>query len=201
MSNNETKELFELMDRVPNARRVALEYQRLMRKGKIDPGKDLTDAGAGWLMVEDDLLREDSAKSCNYWLVGVCVTLLMTGLCISGFLQKDQESGTRQQLALQETASGAAITGMTDALPVAGMKKKNGRYTFHDASLRDIGKMIDRRFAVHVVFDDPAMNRELFTGSMDPCQPLDAFMNVVRYSTPVDYYFKGSTLHIRASGR
>ncbi|MBC9912877.1 DUF4974 domain-containing protein [Chitinophaga varians] len=198
MSNKETKELFDLMDQVPNARRVAREYRRLMKEGKIDPKKDVTDAGAGWLAVEDELLQDDKAKSVNYKIPGICVSIILAGLCWSGWWQKRHEKEVIRQLAFNErTAAGV----FHDPLYVQlnGVKRKDGVYTFHNASLNDIRGMIDKRFAIKVIFDEPEMSGRRFTGCMDPCQSLDAFMNVVKYSSAVDYYFKGTTLHIRSS--
>lgn len=196
MSNKETKELFDLMDQVPNAKRVAEEYRRLMREGKLDPQKDVTDAGAGWLMVEDELLRDDHAKSYNYRVSAVCVTIILLGLGLSVWWQYRHENNLIRQLAANDRCE-TMIASNKMVTPMPGVERKNGIYTFHEASLRDIGGMIDKRFEIKVVFDDPAMSKQCFTGSMDPCQSLDAFMNVVKYSTPVDYYFRGGTLHIQ----
>ncbi|NLR63185.1 DUF4974 domain-containing protein [Chitinophaga varians] len=196
MSNKETKELFDLMDQVPNARRVAREYRRLMREGKIDPTKDVTDAGAGWLAVEDELMQEDEAKSYSYTIPGICVSIILAGLCWSGWWQRRHEKEVIRQLAVNERAAAVFRDPLT--MQLQGAKRKNGIYTFQDASLNDIRKMIGKRFAISVVFDDPEMLHRRFTGCMDPCQSLDAFMNVVKYSSAVDYYYQGSTLHIRS---
>lgn len=196
-NDRETQELFDLMDRVPNARRVAREYHRLMKEGKMDPKKDVTDAGAGWLMIEDELVQGDMATSFNYRASGICIAVILLGLCWSGWWQMRHEKDVIRQLAMNEKVATAVVHEYQDmALP--GAERKEGIYTYHNASLNDIRGMIDRRFAIKVVFDDPEMSRRRFTGCMDPCQSLDAFMNVVKYSSAVDYYFKGTTLHIRS---
>ncbi|QJB30008.1 DUF4974 domain-containing protein [Chitinophaga oryzae] len=198
MSDKETKELFDLMDQVPNARRVAREYRRLMKEGKLDPKKDVTDAGAGWLAIEDELNQGDEAKSYNYTVPGICISIILAGLCLSGWWQNRHEKEVVRQLAFNERA-GAALRGPHELQMAGATRRKDGVYTFHDASLNEIRGMIDKRFAIKVIFDEPEMSLRRFTGCMDPCQSLDAFMNVVKYSSAVDYYFQGSTLHIRAS--
>lgn len=197
MSNKETKELFDLMDQVPNARRVAREYRRLMREGKIDPKKDVTDAGAGWLAVEDELLQQDEAKSYHYKVPGICISIILAGLCWSGWWQRRHEKEVIRQLAINERTA-AGVFHDPRCMQLNGAKRKEGIYTFHNASLNDIRGMIDKRFAIKVIFDEPETSGRRFTGCMDPCQSLDAFMNVVKYSSAVDYYFKGRTLHIRS---
>lgn len=186
------------MDQVPNARRVAREYRRLMKEGKLDPKKDVTDAGAGWLVVEDELTQGDEAKSYNYTVPGLCIGVILAGFCLSGWWQSRHEKEVMRQLALNERA-GASLGSSHELTMNGAARRKDGIYTFHDASLNEIKGMINRRFAIKVIFDEPDMSLRRFTGCMDPCQSLDAFLNVVKYSSAVDYYFKGSTLHIRSS--
>ncbi|CAL1519547.1 hypothetical protein [Chitinophaga sp. MM2321] len=84
--NKETQELFQLMDQVPNARRVAIKYRRLIRKGKLDPSQNVEDGGAGWLEMEDHINRADCVKTYSYWTLGIILTIVLIALGVLFFI-------------------------------------------------------------------------------------------------------------------
>ncbi|MCW3464103.1 FecR family protein [Chitinophaga nivalis] len=72
----------------------------------------------------------------------------------------------------------------------------NGIYNFHRAPLQDIIEMIPRWFDVQVVFDDPTLATEYFTGAMDKNKDLQIFMTSLKNTNAIQYYYQGNTLHI-----
>ncbi|NSL87753.1 DUF4974 domain-containing protein [Chitinophaga solisilvae] len=190
MNDKETRELFDLMDRVPNAKRVAIEYQRLIRQGKIDRGKDVTDAGAGWLAVEDELVREDDIRPYNYRVVAACIAIMMFALCLFGFLHSRQERENRAIREHQQQLAHMNQPALPDAVSNWSV------HVFHNATMQEVAELMPRWFNTPVVLDDPAVARKLFTGAMDKAQSLESFLQVLQYTTGVRYYFQDQTLHL-----
>jgi transmembrane sensor len=79
---------------------------------------------------------------------------------------------------------------------VLGWRK--GHYYFYEATLPEITAVLPRWFGVSVKMDNPALRKELFTGMMNRNVPITVFLENIKFSMHIDYYFdKNGVLHFK----
>ncbi|WP_160710802.1 FecR family protein [Chitinophaga solisilvae] len=75
---------------------------------------------------------------------------------------------------------------------------RKGHYTFNDATLQDITAVLPRWFGITVVMDNPALTHAKFTGIMNRNAPITSFLDNIRFTMKIDYYFdKEGILHFK----
>ncbi|MDD4193638.1 MAG: FecR family protein, partial [Mangrovibacterium sp.] len=64
---------------------------------------------------------------------------------------------------------------------------KEGTILFKDEMLAGIAKKIERWYNVEIVFDDEPVREIKFTGSILKSKPIDQIMQILKYTSGVDY--------------
>lgn len=64
---------------------------------------------------------------------------------------------------------------------------KEGKILFRDEKLSDIAQKIERWYNVEIVFDDEPVRDLRFTGSILKNKPVDQIMQILKYTSGVDY--------------
>ncbi|WP_089895380.1 hypothetical protein [Chitinophaga arvensicola] len=64
-SDDDTSELFALMDNIPNAKSVAAMYQQMIRTGTMTAHFSKGDPGRRWLEIEQLILDRESRRKGN----------------------------------------------------------------------------------------------------------------------------------------
>lgn len=73
-----------------------------------------------------------------------------------------------------------------------------GIYIFHNTSLQDIGKVIERWYGVKVVFDNPETAGKKFTGGLEKMHKLDYFLETLHIVGNIEHtYDKDGVLHLK----
>jgi transmembrane sensor len=72
-----------------------------------------------------------------------------------------------------------------------------GRYKLDNTSLSEITKIIPRWYGVNVVIDSEKTAAKRFTGSILKSEPVEEFLDAIKLTTGVDYYYKDGTWHLR----
>lgn len=79
---------------------------------------------------------------------------------------------------------------------VLGWRK--GHYAFSEATLPEITRVLPRWFGVDVVMDNPALSNERFTGIMNRNKPITVFLDNIKNTMNVQYYFDtNGVLHFK----
>ncbi|HVI47744.1 MAG TPA: FecR domain-containing protein [Chitinophaga sp.] len=358
--DKDTSELCYLMDQVTNARRVAKEYRRMIRKGAINPYENIDDAGGSWLEVEDRLMRRDYIHAFGFLTIMVTMAVMLGAfgyisiqysqekLLLNKVAEARSKSSVRLKLSdgrevpfqnkdtisitmstlkvaannrsMHIVSTGGGVAGMNELqvparldytvilpdgssvrlnasttlrFPAAfgstrtvyldgeayfkiaddpqhpftvytpgntihvlgtefnvntydhtriktslvkgavdvvqhnqhtllrpgkeavfsgrhvsmnsfekpnALSWMNGKFYFHDMQLSEVTAMIPRWFDVKVVFDDPMMAHEKYTGCLDKLRRLDSFMEALKSTGTLDYYFTDDVLHITSPG-
>lgn len=73
----------------------------------------------------------------------------------------------------------------------------HGIYYFHDTKLSDISQVLLRWFDLKVVFDNPAVAEESFSGVIEKNKPIEVFLQNLKISANVKADFKDQVLHIK----
>ncbi len=73
----------------------------------------------------------------------------------------------------------------------------DGRYYFQNATLQDIVAVLPRWFGIDVVIDNPELATTGFTGMVNRNRPLTSFLNNLKVTQHIDYYFRDSVLHFK----
>ncbi|WP_206156240.1 FecR family protein [Chitinophaga fulva] len=84
-------------------------------------------------------------------------------------------------------------TAPFDTATIRGWMKGEG-YAIQNQKLRDLKPILDRWFAVQVIFDKPEIAHVAVTGPLEK-NKLPAFLHEVETSGHVRYYFTGNELH------
>ncbi|WP_158267017.1 FecR family protein [Chitinophaga niastensis] len=75
---------------------------------------------------------------------------------------------------------------------------RQGIHLFHAASMEEIATLIHRFYGVVVKIDVKAANNKPFTGSMNRNKPVRHFLDGLKFSQYIDYYFDNdSILHLK----
>lgn len=83
-----------------------------------------------------------------------------------------------------------------DAEEVLGWRK--GIYYFNNASLQQITEVLPRWFGISVVMDRPDVGGALFSGLVNRNKPIGTFLENLKSTTAVDYYFDNEgALHFK----
>ncbi|WP_298741151.1 FecR domain-containing protein [uncultured Chitinophaga sp.] len=98
------------------------------------------------------------------------------------------------QQAIYRSGPGFETKRFDPAIALAWMQ---GIRYFHNAPLGEITRMLPRWFDVNVVFDDPALARQTFSGSIEKNKPLETFLTNLEITSGVQYYFSNGTLHFK----
>lgn len=81
ISDDDTSELFALMDNIPNAKSVAAVYQQMMRTGTLAKNFSKGDPGRRWLEVEQLILdREDRRKENRRRILWMLIVFVVIGI-------------------------------------------------------------------------------------------------------------------------
>ena len=64
---------------------------------------------------------------------------------------------------------------------------KEGTILFKDEKLADIAKKLERWFNVEIVFDQESVKELKFTGSVLKNKPVDQIMEILKYTSHIDY--------------
>lgn len=73
----------------------------------------------------------------------------------------------------------------------------HGVQVFYNAPVHEINLVLKRWYGVNVVLDDPRLAKERFTGFIERNKPLNTFLEQMKMTTTVDYYFEGEVLHLK----
>jgi ferric-dicitrate binding protein FerR (iron transport regulator) len=75
---------------------------------------------------------------------------------------------------------------------------RQGVFYFSNTTLAEIARVLPRWFGMPVVMDNTRIASETFTGSLERNQPVTVFLDNLKSTTAVDYYFdKKGTLHFK----
>ncbi|WP_143306641.1 FecR domain-containing protein [Chitinophaga vietnamensis] len=75
---------------------------------------------------------------------------------------------------------------------------QQGLQYFENASLGEICQQIPHWYNIHVVIDNPAIAQEAFTGRLDRKKPLNTFLDDLKATTTINYYYSAdSVLHFK----
>lgn len=75
---------------------------------------------------------------------------------------------------------------------------RQGIFYFSNTTLADITRILPRWFGITVIMDNTRIAGETFTGNLERSQPITVFLENLKSTTTVDYYFdKNSRLHFR----
>lgn len=82
-----------------------------------------------------------------------------------------------------------------DADEVLGWRE--GRYYFNNATLEQIVSILPRWFGVSVIIDSPTLRNERFTGMVNRNRPIKSFLDNLKRTMTIDFYYKDNVLHFR----
>jgi hypothetical protein len=71
----------------------------------------------------------------------------------------------------------------------------NGIYIFHNNTLEDVAKVVDRWYGVKLVLSNQ-VRRKHFYGFLDRNQPIQDFLEKLKFVNEVEYQIKGNVIHI-----
>lgn len=75
---------------------------------------------------------------------------------------------------------------------------RQGIFYFSNTTLADITRILPRWFGIPVIMDNTRIAGETFTGSLERNQPISVFLENLKSTTTVDYYFdKNGHLHFK----
>lgn len=75
---------------------------------------------------------------------------------------------------------------------------RRGVFYFSNTTLADIARILPRWFGIPVIMDNNSIATETFTGSLERSQPVTVFLDNLKSTTTVDYYFdKNGRLHFK----
>nr|WP_295865488.1 FecR domain-containing protein [uncultured Chitinophaga sp.] len=75
---------------------------------------------------------------------------------------------------------------------------RRGVFYFSNTTLADIARILPRWFGIPVIMDNNSIATETFTGSLERNQPVAVFLDNLKSTTTVDYYFdKNGRLHFK----
>lgn len=75
---------------------------------------------------------------------------------------------------------------------------RKGIYTFYGATLEEVSHIIPRWYGIQIVIDDPVAAKKQFFGIIDRHKPIGTFLEDLRATDGVTYYFdQEKTLHLR----
>lgn len=72
----------------------------------------------------------------------------------------------------------------------------DGIYVFHDNTLQDVAKVVDRWYGVQLVLSEQVRNKH-FYGFLDRKQPIQAFLEKLKFVNEVEYQIEGNVIHIK----
>lgn len=72
-----------------------------------------------------------------------------------------------------------------------------GVQVFYNAPVQEINSVLARWYGVTVVVDNPKLEKERFTGFIERGKPLKIFLEQMKMTTAVDYYFEDQVLHLK----
>lgn len=99
------------------------------------------------------------------------------------------------QEAIQQNAD-TLVTHSFETEEVLGWRK--GIYYFNNASLKEITEVLPRWFGITVVMDRADVGGDLFSGLVNRNKPIRTFLENLKSTTAVDYYFdKDGVLHFK----
>ncbi|MBC9929095.1 FecR family protein [Chitinophaga qingshengii] len=106
-----------------------------------------------------------------------------------------------EQVALKPGQQAVASTSGIRVQPfdeTTELSWRQGIFYFSNTSLADIARILPRWFGTPIIMDNPHIARETFTGSVERSQPITVFLENLKSTTTVDYYFdKTGQLHFK----
>jgi ferric-dicitrate binding protein FerR (iron transport regulator) len=72
-----------------------------------------------------------------------------------------------------------------------------GIQVFYNAPVHEINSVLARWYGVTVVLDNPRLASERFTGFIERNKPLKVFLDQMKMTTALDYYFEDGVLHLK----
>lgn len=72
----------------------------------------------------------------------------------------------------------------------------DGIYVFHDNTLQDVAKVVDRWYGVQLVLSEQVCNKH-FYGFLDRKQPIQEFLEKLKFVNEVDYRINGNVIYIK----
>lgn len=132
-----------------------------------------------------------TAFNINAYTPGETTTSLVEGAVLA------TGAGTDMQLAPGYEAmllGGKLVKRSFDATET--LSWMNGVSYFHNTKLGDIARILSRWFDVKVVFDNPRLANETFSGAVDKNKPLEIFLSNIAISSGVHSYMKQGELHL-----
>ncbi|TWI91590.1 FecR family protein [Chitinophaga japonensis] len=95
------------------------------------------------------------------------------------------------------------VYGTGEAIRVRPFDEKDilgwmqGVQVFYNAPVREISKVLSRWYGIKVQLDDPRLADEKFTGFIERSKPPRVFLEQLKMTTALDYYFDGEVLHLK----
>jgi ferric-dicitrate binding protein FerR (iron transport regulator) len=72
----------------------------------------------------------------------------------------------------------------------------DGIYVFHDNTLQDVAKVVDRWYGVQLLLSEQVRNKH-FYGFLDRKQPIQQFLEKLKFVNEVEYHIEGNVIHIK----
>jgi transmembrane sensor len=72
----------------------------------------------------------------------------------------------------------------------------DGIYVFHDNTLLDVAKVVDRWYGVKLILSEQVRNKH-FYGFLDRKQPIQQFLEKLKFVNEVEYLITGNEVHIK----
>ena len=72
-----------------------------------------------------------------------------------------------------------------------------GVQVFYNAPVQEINSVLARWYGVTVIVDNPRLEKERFTGFIERGKPLKTFLEQMKMTTAMDYYFEEGVLHLK----
>lgn len=130
----------------------------------------------------------------NAYNGGITRTALVSGAVIARAAGKEVRLQPGQE-AVYKNDKGYDVRSFDESEVLAWMK---GVYVFHNTSLSEIARVIERWYGVQVVIDSRELADKKFTGGLEKLQRLDYFLETLELIGDVHYrYDEKGVLHLK----
>lgn len=113
---------------------------------------------------------------------------------VDGAVQMN-ETGLRPGQQAVATSNGIQVQPFDE---LTELSWRQGVFYYSNTSLAEIARVLPRWFGIPVIMDNARIAGETFTGSLERNQPINIFLENLKSTTTVDYYFdKNGRLHFK----
>ncbi len=143
---------------------------------------------------QTDIQVLGTSFNVNAYNDGITKTALVSGTVIASADGKEVRLRPGQE-AVYKTDKGYDVRSFDESEVLAWMK---GVYVFHNTSLLEIARVIERWYGVQVVFDNKELSGKRFTGGLEKLQRLDYFLETLELIGDVHYrYDEKGVIHLK----